>query len=145
MAPARAEYDDDELVLDIAEGRLNYRQISIKHGLSLDYVGRIARGHRRPELQPRIDAAVLAIVRESRRLGARMTCLAWSRLGNLAGATEGVANETQRKAAVDILKLAQAGDLTNVPLAVETPRLELADLSDDTKAKVLSELEGPQE
>jgi len=131
--------------MDLAEGRLNFRQISIKHGLSLDHAGRIARGTRRPELQEKIDAAALAILRQSRRLGVGLTRVAWSRLGNLAGAGEGVADETQRKASVDILKLAPTDEQVAPARSAGCGGPGLTDLSDATKAKVLAELDGPED
>jgi len=121
MAPARADYDDNALIMDLAEGQLSFRQISIKHGLSLDYVGRIARGDRRPELRAQIDAATLVTVRQSRRLGVRLARVAWIRLSRLAAAEKGVANETQREASVSILKLARTdeqADPAGLPLPV---------------------------
>ena len=143
MGRVRAEYDEDELIIDIAEGALSYREIAAKHGISERYVSYLAHGARRPELQPRIAAIAQAIRRQSRRLGAKLTRVAWARLGHLAGAKEGIPDEIQRKAAVDILKIVQADDETDPPEAAVSHGPDLSALSDETKTKVLAELGGP--
>lgn len=145
MGQVCSNYDEDELVMDLAEGQLSYREIAAKHGISVRYVGYLIEGKRRPELQARIDAAAMVIRRQARRLGGRLTRTAWARLGQLAGAKEGVADETQRKAAVDILKIAQADGQDDPPKAASSSGADLTALSEDTKTKVLAELGGPED
>ena len=145
MGQPGAHYDEDELVMDLAEGQLSYREIAAKHGISVRYVGYLIEGKRRPELQGRIEASAMAIRRQARRLGGRLTRTAWARLGTLAAAEKGVADETQRKAAVDILKIAQADGQDDPRKHTSGPGADLTDLSDETKAKVLAELGGPDD
>ena len=106
MGKPLAEYDDEQLVLDIACGRLTYAQIAARHGLTESMVGRIARGERRPELQAKIQAAAQGFVDVAMRLGARLATLAMGRLGKLIEKDSDAPAETQRKAAVDLLKFA---------------------------------------
>ncbi len=55
--PKKKEYDDELLVRLIAEGRLTFRQIAERVGLSKTMVRKIARGLSRRDLQPKIRAA----------------------------------------------------------------------------------------
>lgn len=99
----QAQYDDDEIVMDIARGELTWGQIAAKHGLSEPYVGQIARGEKRPELQARIDSYVEGLANQARRLGKRLASVAMGRLGALAAKDSKAPADVQRKAAVDIL------------------------------------------
>ena len=135
-------YDENQLIMDIAEGRLMFSEIAAKHGIDASYVGKIACGRRRPELMAPIEAAAVMIRRQNRRLGSHLTRVAWSRLGKLTAAPKDVADETQRRAAVDIIKLDAADAPT--PKAAKPPAgPDLTDLSEPTKSKVLTELGGP--
>ena len=137
--------DDEKLAMDIAEGRLTQREMAIKHGLSPQYLNRIINGHARPDLQALINAASTSILARSRRLGARLSFVAWHRLARLAEAEKDVADETKRKAAVDLLKLGLPDKPSpdgKVPPACGP---DLTGLTPETKAKVLDELGGPSE
>ena len=50
-------YDDRRLVHLLAGGEWTYAQIAADLGLSEEYVGKVARGHRRAHLLPKIRAA----------------------------------------------------------------------------------------
>ncbi len=135
------DYNDESLIADLAEGQLTYGQIGERHGLSASQVGRIARGACRPELRAEILAAAAGVREQSQRLGATLARTAWARLGRLVSAAD-VSDEIQRKAAVDILKMAH-GDAP--PPAAGKPNVgpDLTALSDDTRRRVLDELGGP--
>ncbi len=137
------KYNENQLIVDIAEGRLMFSEIAAKHGVDASYVGKIARGSRRPELTAQIEKAAECIRRQNRRLGSNLTRVAWTRLGRLTVAAEGVADETQRKAAVDIIKLDAADAPPPQAAAAASAGPDLTNLSDQTKDKVLSELGGP--
>ena len=99
-------YDDDELVWAIAEGRRSYAQIGRDFGLSRQMVHYIARGDRRPELLPLIQDAEGALRGQTERMLAAMVRPAILRLAHLlAHEGEGSA-DVQRRAAADILKYA---------------------------------------
>ena len=66
-------YDDGVLVEMLAGGR-PYGEIAEALGLSEAYVGKVARGERRPRLLAAVRATRQAAIDEARRLGAR-----WSR------------------------------------------------------------------
>jgi len=104
MGTPLKNYDDDELVLAIAKGDRSYSQLAEEFGLSEVHVGQIARGVRRPELQPKIKAAVQGFIDEARRLAARYAQGAVGRLGKLIATDSKACADVQRKAAVDILK-----------------------------------------
>jgi transcriptional regulator with XRE-family HTH domain len=67
----RGKYDDDRLVELIARGQMSYAEIGQAVGLSEGYVGQIARGQHRPELQPRIEAISRGFLLEARMVGRR--------------------------------------------------------------------------
>ncbi|NLF32092.1 MAG: hypothetical protein GX591_14550 [Planctomycetes bacterium] len=142
MAEPTKHYDDDLLIADLAEGQLNYGQIGQRHGLSASQVGRIARGEVRPELHARILEAAAGVREQSRRLGATLSRAAWARLGRLISAPD-VPEEVQRKAAVDILKMAQ-DDAAAAADGRAKAGADLTGLSDQTKRRVLAELGGPE-
>jgi len=104
------EYNVDELVLALAMGEKTYAQIAEQLGLSAVYVGEISRGDKRPELQVKIEAATEGLIAEARRLGARSARPAMARLLKIIADPEPgkpkADVDTQRKAAVDILKFA---------------------------------------
>ena len=114
MARRKKEYDDDALVLAIAQGHKSCAQIAREFGLSPSMVSYIASGSRRPELQPRIEAARRAFRQQALRLAARMAAPAVAKLAKLLAPETKPTAEVQRKAAVDILKLA-LGE-SNVPV-----------------------------
>jgi len=64
--PRIKEYDDELLVRLIAEGKLSFRQIAERVGISKSVVCNIARGLVRRELQPKIRAAWHALPRPDR-------------------------------------------------------------------------------
>ena len=135
------DYNDELLIADLAEGQLTYGQIGERHGLSASQVGRIARGVNRPELQTEILAAAAGVREQARRLGATLARTAWARLGRLVSAAD-VADEVQRKAAVDILKMAHDTPPPAAAKAKTGP--DLTGLSEDTRRRVLAELGGPE-
>ena len=98
------DYDEEQLVVDIACGQLTYDQIAERHGISHLTVGAIVRGERRPELQERINAASQGLIERARRMGAKMASKAMETLGTLTKGGKGIPADTRRKAAVDILK-----------------------------------------
>ncbi|KPK86569.1 MAG: hypothetical protein AMJ81_00950 [Phycisphaerae bacterium SM23_33] len=69
-ARKRKTYDDEVLVLAIARGDRGYAEIAAEVGLSRETVAQIARGTRRPDLQPRIQAATRGFLEQTQRLGA---------------------------------------------------------------------------
>jgi len=104
MGTPEKDYDDDQLVLDIAAGRMSYAEIGQKHGLAEVTISQIARGLRRPELRPRIEAAVQGFVDEAKRVAVRHARSALGRLVKLIGQSSDAPADVQRKASVDILK-----------------------------------------
>lgn len=145
MGKPLATYDDDALVMDIARADRSFAEIAAAHGLSESTVARIARGRQRPELQEKIHAASAAMLDQVRRLGARMAAAAMARLGAIVAADSGAGEETQRKAAVDILKFA-VGDPGRTEISFNAFRgCDLTQLSDATRRRVLEELDGPRD
>ncbi len=69
--PEEKNYDD-ELVRLLARGELSDRQIAERLGLSPSQVGRIARGEERPDLQPRILAAMRETLKQAWKNGGRL-------------------------------------------------------------------------
>jgi len=63
----RCNYDDDEMVALIAEGRLGYKEIGRRLGVAASMVWKIANGRGREDLQGRINAAVQQNNRRARR------------------------------------------------------------------------------
>lgn len=47
-------YDDNELVCDLAEGKLTLREIARKHGLSATQMYNVAEGRRRPDIRRQV-------------------------------------------------------------------------------------------
>lgn len=126
MGKPKKKYDDEELVLDIANGVMTYRQIGAKHGLAKGSIGRIARGECRPELQTRIDAATWGMHEQARRMGARLASAAMTCLGKIIADDSTAGHETRRKAAVDILKFV-FGDVSGSGV-VAPPRQSAAEV-----------------
>ncbi len=73
-------YNDNQLVQLLARGELSDRQIAERLGLSPSQVGRIARGEKRPELQPRILAAMRETLKAAWKNGGRLDELGTGRL-----------------------------------------------------------------
>ena len=69
--PKTKDYDDD-LVELLGRGELSEYQIAERVGISSSQVGRIARGETRPDLQPRINAAMRRILKEAWKNGGRL-------------------------------------------------------------------------
>jgi len=63
----RHNYDDDEMVALIAEGRLGYKEIGERLGVAASMVWKIANGRGREDLQGRINAAIQQNNRRARR------------------------------------------------------------------------------
>ena len=137
------DYNDELLIADLAEGQLTYAQIGQRHGLSASQVGKIARGVHRPELQGEILAAAAGVREQAQRLGATLARTAWARLGRLVSAAD-VADEVQRKAAVDILKMAHGDAPTPATPGRPNAGPDLTGLSDQTRRRVVAELGGPE-
>lgn len=132
-------YDDDALVMMIAKGNLTYAQIAEEIGLAEITVSKIARGERRPELQPKIKAAVQGFIEEARRLTAKYARSAVARLGKIIANESAMADaDVQRKASVDLLKFS-LGDPgkpeVNVNQTQSTPGLSADDLNNLAKMK----------
>ena len=131
-------YDDEALVLDIAQGNLTYEQIAKRHGLSAAFVGEIARGEARAELQQRLGAVTDGLRAQARRIGVQLANAAMARLGTLVTTTAKVDADTRRKAAVDILKFA-IGDPSKTEVNVKQqqglPGLDADDLEALAKRK----------
>ncbi len=123
MARRKKEYDDDALVLAIAQGHKSCAQIARELGLSPSMVSCIASGSRRPDLQPRIEAARRAFRQQALRLAARMAAPAVAKLAKLLAPETKPTAEVQRKAAVDILRLALGGSDAPVAGLEEDPYL----------------------
>lgn len=51
------QYDDNELILDLVEGRLSTREIAAKHGIRPDALQRLQSGQSRPTFKARLDLA----------------------------------------------------------------------------------------
>jgi len=64
--------NDNQLVQLLARGELSDRQIADRLGLSPSQVSRIARGEKRPDLQPRICAAMRRNLKEAWKNGGRL-------------------------------------------------------------------------
>ncbi len=69
--PKNKDYDD-ELVELLGRAELSEPQIAERVGLSSSQVGRIARGDTRPDLQPRINAAMRRTLKEAWKNGGRL-------------------------------------------------------------------------
>jgi len=69
--PKTKEYDD-QLVELLGRGELSEYQIAERVGLSSSQVGRIARGETRPDLQPRINAAMRRTLKQAWKNGGRL-------------------------------------------------------------------------
>ena len=107
----RNNYDDDEMVALIAEGRLGYKEIGERLGVAATMVSKIANGRGRPDLQGRINAAVQENNRRVRR-----------RAGTALAGLEGPAPrpDPRRKKQYDddlLVKLIAAGKLGYVEIA----------------------------
>ena len=63
---------DDELVQLLARGELSDVQIAKRLGLSFSQVSRIARGEKRPDLQPKINAAMRENLKRAWKNGGRL-------------------------------------------------------------------------
>ena len=69
--PDKKQYDD-ELVQLLARGELSERQIAERLGLSASQVSRIAGGEKRPDLQPKILAAMRKTLKAAWKNGGRL-------------------------------------------------------------------------
>jgi transcriptional regulator with XRE-family HTH domain len=104
------DYDDEKLILAIAAGRKGYGEIAKELGVSRALVTHVAHGRCRRDLQPRIRAAGRLFRRleqvRATELARRLKRPAVERLARLIARGSKAPVGTQRKAAVDILKLA---------------------------------------
>jgi len=140
MAGPTKQYDDDELVMDIARAELTQAEIGEKHGLAEVTISAIARGERRAELQPRIKAAVQGMIEQARRLGSRLAGAAMERLGKMVAEDSKAADGVQHKAAVDILRFA-LGDPSRPQVNVNQQQTATPGLTGE-RLKKLAEIEG---
>ena len=101
-------YDDLALASDIASGHMTAREVAVKHGLSVGYVRKIACGLRRRDLTPVIRQGPEAMQQLVRDRATRLAEMALSRLGIMITKALDDKVETQRRAAVDLLKVAMA-------------------------------------
>ncbi|KKK96002.1 hypothetical protein LCGC14_2667150 [marine sediment metagenome] len=124
------DYDDDALVMAIARGDKSCTQIAREVGLSTQMVWQVSMGNRRPDLQPRIQAASAAFVAESRRLAARAAKAAVARLTKIIATDVTPTAYAQVKAAEGILRYASSGSMahgaTGAPGADPSTGLEAA-------------------
>ncbi len=65
-------YDDDQLVQLLGRGELTDQQIAERVGISAAQVGRIARGENRPDLHPKICAAMRQTLKAAWKNGGRL-------------------------------------------------------------------------
>ena len=77
--PDEKQYDD-ELVQLLARGELADSEIAKRLGLSPSQVSRIARGEKRPDLQPKINAAMRKTLKKAWKNGGRLDGLGTDRL-----------------------------------------------------------------
>jgi len=143
------EYDDDALVWELAKGHKNFIQIGEEFGLSRLYVSQIAKGMVRKELYPRIQVAREAILEETRALARKMAKAAMARLGKLIAEDVKPTSGVQRKAALDILRLAGiapgAGWLdADAPDRPKATWETMSKLTIETRRRIAKELGGPQ-
>ncbi len=101
-----ADYNTQSLCLDIAMGEMAYAEMGVKHGITAHYVGMIARGDKRPELQLTIKACRDGFLEDAKGLASLAAREAMVALRKIATTeVKGVqAKDVQRKACVDILK-----------------------------------------
>jgi len=133
----RKDYDDDELVEDIAAHTLTQADIAEKHDLSEVFIGQISRGERREDLQKRIAAVSRGLIEQAKRRGASLADKAMGVLGKLADSA-GKDDDVRRKAAVDILKFAMgdpAKPETNITQQQGLPGLTPEDYENLAKMK----------
>ena len=138
----KKQYDDDLLVELIARGDTSRAKIARRVGLSRGSVQRIAAGLVRPELQPRIAAAVKGQRDTAFRMGAT-----WLR-GLLAQhIREGIEGEGEhaRKCREFALKFIEDyGRFNEIPPpAPEPPGADFDDLSLELRKKIMAEMGGP--
>lgn len=144
MSPrAKQAYQDDQLVELIGLGRDSYEAIGRQLGLSGSFVGKVARGERRPELAVRLRAMERGMMDEVRRLGVRYSRALLA--AELRVALEGK-GETARRAREFTLKFLLSArppeaEGSGMPPVWSAPNL--LDLSEETLAKVAEELGGP--
>jgi len=122
MPKKTREYDDDALVMALARGDKSRTKIAKEFGLAVGYVYDIAAGRRRPELQERIAAVRGAADDEMRKLARKLARAAMARLAKLLGPDTKPTAEVQRRAAMDIIRLA-AGDRPADEGGGESPEL----------------------
>lgn len=67
----KGHYDDEMLVQLVARGTVSNAEIARRLGINKRAVSMIVRGAARPDLQPRINAAVRAYLKEAQRLAVR--------------------------------------------------------------------------
>ena len=82
--PDEKQYDD-ELVQLLARGELSDRQIAERLGLSASQVSRIAGGEKRPDLQPKILAAMRKTLKAAWKNGGHLDGLGTGRLDTDSG------------------------------------------------------------
>ena len=105
-------YEDDVLVDRLARGKCTQAEIGEELGLSEAYVGKVARGERRPELWRRIGMVREAMVTEARALGAQHARVLVDR--HIKHGLEG-GTETARKCREFALRTCCFGELREVP------------------------------
>ena len=134
--------DDDLLVELIAQGDKDWPEIADRLGLTTAAVRRIASGAARAELQPLIRQAELANIRRARRIGAQKVAALLQRQVDLG--MEGD-SDVARKCREFIIKAFL--DMDDGGRAEPSPGQGDAmfmQLSSETKARVLEELDGPE-
>ncbi len=143
-ARKRKDYDDDELVMAIAQGSKTYTQIARDFGISRTMLYYIISGKERPELQPKLKAATELFRQQAGRLVVRMGTLAITRLAQLLSPGSEASAEVQRKAAVDILRFVLGPPTpVHVTIPVFGADPDLLALTGVTRRRVLLELGGP--
>ena len=136
-------YDDHELATDIAAGKLTSDELGAKYGLCPGYVKQIMCGVRRPEILALVDQIAKAMLAATLRKAAAGAGEILSELHRQATKSGKVGD--RRKAAELVLKHV-AGDPSRPQVQVTQAQgvaVSLDGLSDETKATVLKELNGP--
>ena len=139
----KKQYDDDLLVELIARGDMPRAKIARRVGLSRGSVQRIAAGLVRPELQPRIAAAVKGQRETAFRMGA-----AWLRgllAQHIRDGIEGEGKHARKCREFAMTFIEKYGRFNEIPPFQPPRRPDLTDLSPELQKQVLEELGGPCE
>ena len=140
-------YDDDKMVELIAAGELTPGEIAKRLGVNRVTVWRIIHGKSRPDLQGRLDDAVIGYVVEARRVGVRWLRKLIEKHAAVGFECEG---ETARKCREFVINLSSEtieprDDGVCVGIASTSVFNSLVELSPELKARVVEELSNPRD